>query len=120
MRPLDESAPLAIRWYGSVTFASSSRPALVSSLSSSLRKQPLKQHDSSFRCLVADLLDPMRTVETEIARRPEAIHLYGVDLMSTKDVLKYFTEYGPHSVEWINDSSCAFRPAFGLDLEGLC
>ncbi|KAF9089298.1 hypothetical protein BGX23_006779 [Mortierella sp. AD031] len=38
--------------------------------------------------------------------RPEAIHLYGTDEMSTKDVLKYFDAYGPSHVEWIDDSSC--------------
>jgi len=29
-----------------------------------------------------------------------------VDVMSTKDCLQYFGEYGPTFVEWINDSSC--------------
>jgi hypothetical protein len=28
------------------------------------------------------------------------------DHMSTKDVLKYFDDYSPSHVEWINDSSC--------------
>ncbi|KAG0346960.1 hypothetical protein BG004_000423 [Podila humilis] len=38
--------------------------------------------------------------------RLEAVHLYGTNEMSTKDVLKYFEEYGPSHVEWIDDSSC--------------
>ncbi|KAF8937592.1 hypothetical protein BGZ58_002457 [Dissophora ornata] len=38
--------------------------------------------------------------------RPEAVHLYGTDEMSTKDILKYFEAYGPSHVEWIDDSSC--------------
>ncbi|KAF9206786.1 hypothetical protein BGZ49_001837 [Haplosporangium sp. Z 27] len=38
--------------------------------------------------------------------RLEAVHLYGTDEMSTKDVLKYFDAYGPSHVEWIDDSSC--------------
>ncbi|KAG0211692.1 hypothetical protein BGX28_007586 [Mortierella sp. GBA30] len=38
--------------------------------------------------------------------RPEAVHLYGTDEMSTKDVLAYFEAYGPSHVEWIDDSSC--------------
>ncbi|KAF9941235.1 hypothetical protein BGZ65_004383 [Modicella reniformis] len=38
--------------------------------------------------------------------RLEAVHLYGTDEMSTKDVLKYFEAYGPTHVEWIDDSSC--------------
>jgi len=32
--------------------------------------------------------------------------MHGTDNMHTKDVLKYFIEYGPSHVEWINDSSC--------------
>ncbi|KAF9171774.1 hypothetical protein BGX21_009806 [Mortierella sp. AD011] len=38
--------------------------------------------------------------------RLEAVHLYGTDEMSTKDVLSYFDAYGPSHVEWIDDSSC--------------
>ncbi|KAF9106323.1 hypothetical protein BGX27_009212 [Mortierella sp. AM989] len=38
--------------------------------------------------------------------RLEAVHLFGTDEMSTKDVLKYFDAYGPSHVEWIDDSSC--------------
>ncbi|KAF5840065.1 hypothetical protein DUNSADRAFT_17800 [Dunaliella salina] len=38
---------------------------------------------------------------------------YGVDVMSTKDCLQYFGDYGPTFIEWINDSSCVvvFRDA---------
>jgi hypothetical protein len=39
------------------------------------------------------------------ARRPEAVHVYGVDLLSTRDLLNYFADYGSSYVEWINDSS---------------
>lgn len=38
--------------------------------------------------------------------RSEALHLYGVDDMSTEDVLDLFSLYGPGNVEWINDKSC--------------
>ena len=38
-------------------------------------------------------------------RRSEAIYLYGVDYLSTRDCLSYFSAYGPLFVEWINDSS---------------
>ncbi|KAF9586604.1 hypothetical protein BGW38_001285 [Lunasporangiospora selenospora] len=38
--------------------------------------------------------------------RHDAIHLFGTDEMSTKDILKYFEVYGPSHVEWIDDSSC--------------
>ncbi len=39
-------------------------------------------------------------------RRPEAIYLYGVDVMGTRDVLAYFGEWGATFVEWLDDSSC--------------
>ena len=38
--------------------------------------------------------------------RGEAIHLHGVDEMSTEDVLELFSLYGPINVEWIDDKSC--------------
>ncbi|KAI7821165.1 hypothetical protein BC939DRAFT_455977 [Gamsiella multidivaricata] len=48
---------------------------------------------------------PMTPPRTSTIRL-EAVHLYGTDEMSTKDVLKYFEAYGPSHVEWIDDSSC--------------
>jgi len=42
----------------------------------------------------------------EVARRPDAVHLYGVDLLSTAECLGYFEGYGPTCVEWLDDSSC--------------
>lgn len=41
--------------------------------------------------------------------RLDAIHLYGVDNMSTKDIFLYFDNYGPGSVEWIDDASCKYH-----------
>uniref|UniRef100_A0A8C6NXQ9 Nuclear cap-binding protein subunit 3 n=1 Tax=Nothobranchius furzeri TaxID=105023 RepID=A0A8C6NXQ9_NOTFU len=38
--------------------------------------------------------------------RMEAIHVSGVDDMSTQDVFGYFREYPPAHIEWINDTSC--------------
>ncbi|RUS16410.1 hypothetical protein BC937DRAFT_91248 [Endogone sp. FLAS-F59071] len=38
--------------------------------------------------------------------REDTLHLHGTDDMNTDDVLGYFSEFGPLSVEWINDSSC--------------
>ncbi|KAI3374051.1 hypothetical protein L3Q82_022617, partial [Scortum barcoo] len=38
--------------------------------------------------------------------RLEAIHLTGVDDMSTQDVFGYFKEYPPAHIEWIDDTSC--------------
>eukprot|EP00794_Sanderia_malayensis_P018851 gene18851-20749_t len=38
--------------------------------------------------------------------RPKCIHVFGVDSMSTKDVFDYFKNYGPDTMEWIDDYSC--------------
>uniref|UniRef100_UPI0037E721DE nuclear cap-binding protein subunit 3 isoform X2 n=1 Tax=Semicossyphus pulcher TaxID=241346 RepID=UPI0037E721DE len=38
--------------------------------------------------------------------RMEAIHVTGVDDMSTQDVFGYFKEYPPAHIEWIDDQSC--------------
>ncbi|KAM9846719.1 nuclear cap-binding protein subunit 3 [Aulostomus maculatus] len=38
--------------------------------------------------------------------RQEAIHMMGVDDMSTQDVFGYFKEYPPAHIEWIDDTSC--------------
>ncbi|KAG7237520.1 hypothetical protein INR49_032269, partial [Caranx melampygus] len=38
--------------------------------------------------------------------RMEAIHVTGVDDMSTQDVFGYFKEYPPAHIEWIDDASC--------------
>ncbi|XP_014483696.1 PREDICTED: uncharacterized protein C17orf85-like isoform X2 [Dinoponera quadriceps] len=38
--------------------------------------------------------------------RLNVIHVRGTKEMSTKDVLKYFQDYAPQSIEWINDISC--------------
>lgn len=39
-------------------------------------------------------------------RRPEALFVHGVSNMSTKDVFDYFKDYGPDTMEWIDDHSC--------------
>ncbi|XP_019719736.1 nuclear cap-binding protein subunit 3 isoform X1 [Hippocampus comes] len=38
--------------------------------------------------------------------RMEAVHIMGVDDMSTQDVFGYFKEYPPAHIEWIDDTSC--------------
>ena len=38
--------------------------------------------------------------------RLNVIHMRGTEDMSTKDVFKYFQDYDPMSIEWINDVSC--------------
>jgi len=56
-----------------------------------------------------NLLEQRKEVEeTELVEgaRLNALHMYGVDAMSTKEILSYFDGYAPSWVEWINDSSC--------------
>ena len=54
----------------------------------------------------ADLFEERHDAARAVERRLEAIHLYGVDLMSTRDCLAYFKAYQPTKVEWLDDSSC--------------
>ena len=83
--------------------------------------------------ILADVLEERKEHDWDIPRRPEAIHLYGVDCMSTAgrepchqlclmhsmaspvltcslawvaECLAYFSDWGPTFVEWIDDSSC--------------
>ncbi len=40
--------------------------------------------------------------------RLEALHMSGVDDMSTQDIFGYFKEYPPAHIEWIEDTSCKY------------
>eukprot|EP00039_Didymoeca_costata_P004551 m.74134 g.74134 ORF g.74134 m.74134 type:complete len:259 (+) comp12448_c0_seq2:143-919(+) len=44
--------------------------------------------------------------DADVDSRPQAIHIYGTDSMSTEDILWLFNKYRPSHLEWINDSSC--------------
>ena len=57
---------------------------------------------SSCAPLSVDLFEARRDPSVAVARRPEAIHVYGVDLMSTGDILKYFADYGG----WCGRGTC--------------
>ena len=52
------------------------------------------------------LMEQRREADPAGAPRPEALHVYGVDLVGTRDLLTFFSVYGPTYVEWIDDSSC--------------
>lgn len=54
----------------------------------------------------SDLLEVRAEPSLHTALRREAVYVYGVDLLSTADILRHFADYGPTFVEWINDSSC--------------
>ena len=41
--------------------------------------------------------------------RFDAIHIIGVDDMSTSRVFDYFGEFAPAAIEWIDDTSCELR-----------
>ncbi|XP_012063776.1 PREDICTED: uncharacterized protein C17orf85-like [Atta cephalotes] len=55
-----------------------------------------------------DLYSSMGITDDENAKnvRLNVIHMRGTEDMSTKDVFKYFQDYDPMSIEWINDVSC--------------
>lgn len=61
-------------------------------------------------------LETRRTPEEDEKPRMTVIHLFGVDRLSTADVMKYFSPYGPSWCEWLNDSSCniAFEDAYTM------
>lgn len=71
--------------------------------------QPKTSSVKSRTCCSADVHEERKDVSLTAERRPEAIHLYGVDLMSTNDIMQYFADYLPSYVEWINDSSCELQ-----------
>ena len=48
----------------------------------------------TFSLSSSDLFEARRDPSAAVPRRPEAVHMYGVDLMSTNDCLKYFADYG--------------------------
>ncbi|KAL1428656.1 hypothetical protein MTO96_003006 [Rhipicephalus appendiculatus] len=47
-------------------------------------------------------VDPRRPGGTRL----NAVHIRGVTDMATEDVMEYFKDYGPTSVDWINDYAC--------------
>ena len=52
------------------------------------------------------MLEERKERPADIPRRPEAVHLYGVDCMTSAECLAYFGDWGPTFVEWLDDSSC--------------
>ncbi|KAF7989160.1 hypothetical protein HCN44_007470 [Aphidius gifuensis] len=57
---------------------------------------------------INDLYDSMNIIDDIDKKkiRLNVLHMRGTDNMSTKDVFKYFEDYGASSIEWINDVSC--------------
>lgn len=52
------------------------------------------------------VLEQRQDTDGQSLPRSDALHLYGVDLLATHDILTHFSAYNPTFVEWINDSSC--------------
>ncbi|XP_075888179.1 nuclear cap-binding protein subunit 3 [Nelusetta ayraudi] len=61
------------------------------------------EESSSQRTVLLDK-DMMKKAISRL--RLEAIHMTGVDDMSTQDIFGYFKEYPPAHIEWIDDASC--------------
>ncbi|KAA8496680.1 Nuclear cap-binding protein subunit 3 [Porphyridium purpureum] len=62
------------------------------------------------------VLEPPRYVNpNEEDVRPNALHVHGVDALSTPEIVDLFGSFGPRWVEWVNDSACnvVFNEHFG-------
>ena len=61
-----------------------------------------------------DPLESRRDVAIGELMRVNVINVFGVDEMSTKEVMSHFADFGPSWCEWLNDSSCnvAFEDEF--------
>ncbi|KAG1657877.1 Nuclear cap-binding protein subunit 3 [Nymphon striatum] len=55
---------------------------------------------------IKQLYQSLKVTETDKKNRLSAIHMRGVEEMSTEDIFSYFSKFFPASVEWINDISC--------------
>lgn len=53
-----------------------------------------------------DFLEKKRSPLVGEALRRNCLYLYGVDVISTDEILSMFQMYGAKKVQWINDSSC--------------
>lgn len=102
-RPKDETGLMDVgAWGGAVRGRLCQRPT-AAGLCSLLRPVPASRAPfQTFRCrrppaLTPDLFEARKDASAAVPRRPEAVHVYGVDLMSTADLLKYFTVYSEPS-----------------------
>lgn len=76
----------------------------MSSLYTSLDLNPESFMTEEQSSKIVDIVDTTSTTKAEF--RKEALHLFGVDELSTQEVFDYFAEFKAFAVEWINDSSC--------------
>lgn len=73
-----------------------------------LVEQPKKEEEKEDVVPVAnvDPLERRRDVAIAEPPRDNVLHVFGVDDLSTEEVMTHFREYGPSWCEWLNDSSC--------------
>lgn len=62
--------------------------------------------EEEVNAIKAHALEKRRTAAKEEPKRENALHLHGVDELSTQDISNFFRPYGSSWVEWIDDSSC--------------
>lgn len=86
-----------------------------------------KHHDDPPDALPVASPDPLerrRDAAVADVPRENVLHVFGVDSLSTAQIMAHFREYGPTWCEWLNDSSCnvAFEDTFTLArvLRGMC
>lgn len=53
-----------------------------------------------------ECLERRRMVRKGETLRKNVLHVFGVDELDTREVMKYFEGFGPTWCEWLNDSSC--------------
>nr|CAD7568967.1 unnamed protein product [Timema californicum] len=54
-----------------------------------------------------DLYTSLKMEEDSIKHyRLNSLHMRGTETMSTQDIFNYFKDYGPATIEWINDYTC--------------
>lgn len=79
-------------------------------------KDSLEEEAAERPVIAGRLLEQRRDVAIGEAGREEALHLFGIDMLKTGHIMRYFQEYGPSWVEWLNDSSCnvVFEDGFSM------
>ena len=55
--------------------------------------------------LKANFICPRRELEEEPDWLKDTLHVYGVDRLSTAEIMEYFNDYSPSFVLWLDDSS---------------
>ena len=64
-----------------------------------------------FLCHFSLGIDVEENASDERGVRLNAVHVRGVNDMSTQCVFDYFAEFAPTSIEWVDDASCKWQNA---------